>query len=414
MPLLLTIALKHLLARKRQSLVSLLGIILGVAFFLAIAALMQGSENDFIRRLVDNSPHITIEAQYRNPRLQPAERYYSGGAIELRNVKPLTETRGLRGYAQTLAYIRSLPGTQVSPVLTGQTLVNFAGLDIAITLNGMIPEEISTVSTIAQYLQQGSLAALSANPDGIIVGAELVRRMSLQMGENITVATASGQRRAFKIVGIFRTGRANYDETQAYADLSRVQALLNRANRVNSLILKLADPHQARTLAATIERQIGYKCVSWQESSEDLLNTLVIRNVILYTVVSAVLIVAAFGIYNVISTVVLEKQRDIAILKAMGFRGYEIERLFLIQGGVLGLVGCGIGLPLGSALMWALMQVTFKPPGSSQPISIPIDWGWPQFAIAAAFALLSALLAALLPARKAAHVQPVDVLRGSF
>ncbi len=414
MRLLLAIALKHLLARQRQSLVSLLGIILGVAFFLAIAALMQGSENDFIRRLVDNSPHITVEASYRNPRLQPVERHYAGGAIELRNVKPLTETRGIRGYAQALTYIRSLPGTQVSPVLAGQTLVNFAGQDIAITLNGMIPSEISTVTTIAQYLQQGSLAALSANPDGIIVGAELVRRMSLQLGENITVATASGQRRAFKIVGIFRTGRANYDETQAYADLSRVQALLNRANRVNTLIIKLTDPHQARSLASTIEQQIGYKAVSWQESSEDLLNTLVIRNVILYTVVSAVLIVAAFGIYNVISTVVLEKQRDIAILKAMGFRAHEIEHIFLIQGGVLGLVGCGLGLPLGSALMWGLMQVTFKPPGSSAPISLPMDWSWPPFAIAAAFALGSALLAALLPARKAARVQPVDVLRGSF
>jgi hypothetical protein len=94
------IALKHLLARRRQSLVSLSGIVLGVAFFLAVSSLMQGSEHDFIRRLVDNSPHITIQDEFRNPRLQPVQQLYPGGAIEIRRVKPLTETRGIRGYPQ--------------------------------------------------------------------------------------------------------------------------------------------------------------------------------------------------------------------------------------------------------------------------------------------------------------------------
>jgi lipoprotein-releasing system permease protein len=412
MRLLLAIALKHLLARKRQSIVSLLGIILGVGFFLMISSLMQGSEKDFIRRLVDNTPHITINDEYRNPRLQPVSERHKSGAVELRSVKPLTETRGIRGYEQTIDYLRTLPDLRASAVLAGPALVSFAGKDFSITLSGMIPEELENITTIENYMKEGSIASLIANPDGIIVGAELTRKLSLSYGDNITVAAPTGQVRTFKIVGIFRTGRADYDEHQAFAGLKRVQALLNRPNRANTIIIKLTNPYRAHALAAAIENRIGYKSVSWQEASEDLLSTLTIRNIIMYSVVSAVLIVAAFGIYNVISTVVMEKHRDIAILKSMGFHARDIQRIFIMQGVLLGIAGTLLGLPLGSLLMASLMQVEFKPPGALEAIHMPMDWGWMQFAIASTFAMTAAIVAAYLPARKAAHVQPVDILRG--
>lgn len=412
MHLLISIALRHLLSRKRQSIVSVLGIVLGVAFFLAISSLMQGSENDFIRRLVDNSPHITIVDEYRDARLQPAEQLYGSGALELRNVKPLAETRGIRGHAQVLTYLQSLPGVRASSVLAGQALVNFAGRDFGITLNGMKPEEIKGITTIEEYMKEGSIDDLIGNRDGIVIGSELSRKLALSRGDTISVAATSGQVRTFKILGIFRTGRADYDERQAFADLKRVQALLNRPDRANSIIIKLDNPHAAHEMAAMIERRVGYKAVSWQEMSEDILSTLTIRNIIMYTVVSAVLIVAAFGIYNVISTVVMEKFRDIAILKSMGFHSSDVHRIFLVQGLLLGLVGCLMGLPLGSALMLGLMQIRLKVPGSTELIQMPIDWSLPQFLIAAVFAMVAALTAALLPARKAAQVQPVDILRG--
>lgn len=414
MKLAVAIALKHLLARKRQSLVSLMGIVLGVAFFLAISSLMRGSENDFIRRLVNNNPHITVSDEYRDPRRQPLYDVYTKGAVEVKNVKPLTETRGIRGYEQALEYLRTFPGLRASPVLAGQALVNFAGKDVGVTLNGMIPSEITSVTTIAQYMLEGSIDDLTGNPDGIIIGAGLARKLALNKGDNISIAATTGQVRTFKILGIFRIGRSSYDESQTFADLKRVQALLNRTNRVNNLIIKLPDPYTAREVAAEIENRIGYKSVSWQESSEDIMNTLRIRNTIMFTVVSAVLVVAAFGIYNVISTVVMEKQRDIAILKSMGFHARDIRQIFLTQGFILGIAGCLMGLPLGSAFMLGLMQIRFKQPGGSEIVNMPIDWGWPQFAIAATFAMTAAVMAALLPARKAARVQPVDILRGGM
>jgi lipoprotein-releasing system permease protein len=393
--------------------VSLSGIVLGVAFFLAISSLMHGSETDFIRRLVDNSPHITVSDEYRNPRLQPVTQLFGDGAIEIRSVKPLTETRGIRHYPQIMEALRTMRHLRASPVLAGQAIITFAGKDVAVSLNGMIPSEVSDVTTIQNYMVAGSLDAMIANRDGIVVGDGLVRKLSLSLGQNVTLTAPTGQVRTFKIVGLFHTGRTTYDDTQAFADLKRVQALLLRPNRANTIILKLDDPHRAPPVAAEIERRFGYKSVSWQEASEDLMNTLEMRNIIMYTVVSAVLIVAAFGIYNVISTVVLEKQRDIAILKSIGFRARDIRRIFLIQGLLLGIIGSAAGLPLGAALMWSLMQVQLKFPGGTDPLPLPIDWNWRQFAIAAAFAIIAAVCAGLLPARKSARVQPVDILRGA-
>jgi lipoprotein-releasing system permease protein len=406
------IALKHLLARKRQSIVSLLGIVLGVAFFLCISSLMQGSERDFIRRLVDNVPHIFITDEYRNPRKQPMEERYVEGAVEIRSVKPLTETRGIRGYTQIIEYLRTIPGVQASPILGGQGVVTFAGKSVAISLDGMIPEDIKDVVTIQNYMITGSINDLISNQDGIVIGQELARTLSLTQGDNITVTAPTGQVRVFKILGTFRTGRSEYDLNHTFISLKRMQALLNRPNRANHIIIKLPDPYQAHAVAADIESRVGYKSISWQETSEDILNTLTIRNIIMYTVVSAVLIVAAFGIYNVISTVVLEKQRDIAILKSMGFEARDMQRIFVIQGVLLGIAGCMAGIPLGCVFMYSLMQVRFKPPGGTELINMPLDWSAPQFLIAILFAMAASILAAYLPARKAALVQPVDILRG--
>lgn len=412
MSLFYTIALKHILARKRQSFVSLLGIIIGVGFFLAISSLMQGSQNDFISRLIDNSPHITVHDEYRNAKEQPVEKLYPDRAIELRSVQPLPETRGIRGYKQVVEELKQRPGVRASASLSGQAILNYAGKDNAIVLNGMIPADMKDITTIEDNMKEGSVDDLISNRNGIIVGAELTRRLMLERGDNITLTASTGQVRTFKIVGIFQTGNLSYDDQQAFTDIKRVQAMMNKSNRANTIIIKMDRYENARELASEIEARTGYKSVSWQEASEDILSTLVIRNVIMYTVVSAVLLVAAFGIYNIIFTIIMEKQKDIAILKSMGFRAGDIKWIFIIQGCILGIAGVIFGLPFGCGLMWALQQITFSPPGVSEPINMPIDWSAPQFIIAGAFAFVAAVMASYLPAKKGANVLPVDILRG--
>ena len=408
----LAIAVTQLISRRRATLVSLVGIALGVAFFLAVSSLMRGSERDFIKRLVDNSPHITVSDEYRQAEKQPASVLWPDGAVEVRRVKPLTEVRGIRGHAQKLAFIEALPGLRVAPVLVGSVVLTFAGRNEGVTLNGIIPAKMKGVSTIEEKLLQGSLDALAANPNGIIIGEGLARKFGLAMNSVVNAASPAGEVRTLKVVGIFRTGNASYDEIQAFALLKRVQGLLDRADRVNRFILQLDDPYAARATAATIEARLGYKAMSWQESAEDLMSVLLVRNLIMYSVVSAILVVASFGIYNTISTIVMEKIHDIAILKSMGFHARDIRQIFLAEGLILGVLGSLCGVSLGLGLMWLLAQVEIKPPGASDVVHLPIYWGWEQYLLAAAFALTSAIGAAYLPARKAGRVQPVAILRG--
>ena len=412
MSLQLSIAVTQLISRRRPTLVSLTGIALGVAFFLAVSSLMRGSERDFIKRLIDNSPHITVSDEYRKAQRQPAAEQWPDGAVEVRRVKPLTEVRGIRGHAQKLAFVESLPGLRAAPVLMGSVVLTFAGRNEGVTLNGIIPAKMKGVSTIEEKLTQGSLEALAANPNGIVIGEGLAKKFGLSMGSVVNAASPGGEVRTLKVVGIFRTGNASYDENQTFALLKRVQGLLDRSDRVNRFIIQLDDPYAAREVAAVIERQVGYKAVSWQESAEDLMSVLLVRNLIMYSVVSAILVVASFGIYNTISTIVMEKIHDIAILKSMGFHARDIRRIFLAEGVILGALGSLFGVTLGMGLMWLLAQVEIKPPGASDLVHLPIYWGWEQYLLAVGFALVSAVGAAYLPARKAGRVQPVAILRG--
>ena len=155
MKLALDIALGHLTSRKRQTVVSLTGVILGVAFFLAVSSLMRGSEKDFLKRLVDNSPHITVSDEYRRPREQPAALRWSDGAIAISNVKPQTETRGIRGYRQKLEFVESMPGLRVAPVLYGSAVLTFAGRQEGVAISGVVPESLKGVSTIDEKIVEG-------------------------------------------------------------------------------------------------------------------------------------------------------------------------------------------------------------------------------------------------------------------
>jgi lipoprotein-releasing system permease protein len=413
MTLLLRMAWAQLLGRKRATLVALGGVVLGVAFFLAVSSLMRGSERDFLARLVDNAPHITVYDEFRHAEAQPAALRWPEAAIALPRVKPPRESRGLRGWPRLVESIRAEPGVRVAPVLTGAVVLSDAGRVRGLSLSGIEPESMRGVSTIEQKMTAGTLDSLQQEPNGIVLGAQLVEQLQLRLGSTVSLVAANGQNRVMKLVGIFRTGNNRYDEGEAFVLLSRAQALLGRENRVNRLILQLDDAQQAAVLAPRIEAQFGYKAVAWSEASQDILALLVVRNIIMYTVVSAILVVASLGIYNTLSTIALEKTRDLAILKGMGFRALELRRLFLLQGLAIGSLGAVLGLALGALLMQALGQVQVKPPGAADATAIPLYWGPEQFALAAGFALVSALAAAWLPARKAAALAPVAILRGA-
>jgi lipoprotein-releasing system permease protein len=414
MNLSLSIAAAYMRHRKRASLISILGVTIGVGAYIAIAAMMQGFQNYFVSQIIDVAPHVVMRDEFRNPPPQPAALVYGPeAAIALRGQKPKEELRGIRNHRAVLEAASALPGAAVAPALTAQALIRYGGRDLGVTLTGIRPEDEPRVSNLEKDLIAGRLDNLATTANGVIIGSGIAYRLGLQMGDRVTVVGPTGNRLTMKIAGIFNTGITNIDDGTAYALLKKVQVLQDRINVVNQIRLRLADVDTARDVAASLEGRFGYRTEGWQETNSNVFSIFRIQNIIMYSTVGMIALVAAFGIYNIISTVVTEKHRDIAILKSMGFAERAIEQVFLMQGLLVGVIGAVCGWLLGYALVEALAAIRLPMEGFARHDGLILYRSTAHYVQSGIVGTLAAVLAAVLPARKAARVQPVDIVRSA-
>jgi lipoprotein-releasing system permease protein len=414
MSLAFDIALAHVVKRKRQSLVSILGVMLGVGFFIAMASMMQGFQRDFVARVIDVQPHIVVKDEFREPPRQPADRFeIQGAAVEIVGVKPRDEPRGIRNARGVIAAIQDMPGVAVAPTLTGQAFLRYGTRDVAATLTGIDPTAERRVTNLEKDLIAGSLDALQTTANGLILGESLARKLGAATGTTLTLVSTQGVALKAKVVGVFRSGITSVDNTVAYTLLKKAQVVQDRPNVINQLRLRLVDVEQAQSIAQRIEVRFGYRAEPWQESNANVLGIFVIQNAVMYSTVGTILIVACFGIFNVVSTVVYEKTRDIAILKSMGFRERDVQRIFILQGLVVGIVGTLAGWLLGFLLVSFMGTLRFDIEGFVRSQGFILYRSPVHYAISGGFALVSSVFAAWLPSRKAARVNPVDIVRGA-
>lgn len=413
MRLILDLARGMLSRRRRQTLVSVLGVALGVAFFIAIASMMRGFQSYFIQQVIDVQPHIVIKDETRNPLPQAAETALPDGAVAINGVRPRDRVRGIRSPGEKLAVLEAIPGAAAAPILTGSALLRFGTRDVTITVTGIDPDRYRRVANLEKDMLHGRLEDLRAAANGLIIGDALAQRLGVQMGDTVVAVSPRGVSLQMKIVGIFHTGLVNLDLTAGYTLLKVNQILQDRPNVVNQIQLRLADVTRAEPLAREIEARFGDRTESWEEQNRNILTVFVIQNAIMYSVTGAILLVAAFGIYNIISTVVFEKTRDIAILKSLGFTEGDVQRLFLVQGLMTGLLGAALGCLLGQLMIEGLAQVRFQTetPAGNDRFLLVRDWR--IFAVASFFAVASAAFAAVIPARRAARLDPVQIVRGA-
>ena len=412
MRLILEIAVTHILGRGRQTLVAVLGVAVGVGFSIAMAALMQGGQDDFVEQLVNVMPHVYVNDEQRTARRQPAEELFDSVAIS--GLRPREDRRGIINPTAALSWLKGwIPG-RIAASLKTQGVIRYSAREVSAAIIGIDPETERGVSPIVEDFKQGSFDALAAGGNNIVVGDVMARRLGAGLGDTLTAVSSEGLTRNFKIVGLFHTGTTARDEGEAYVLLKNAQILSVRPNAINEIRIKLTDPNAAPAVARQVEAEIGYKSVAWQEANEAILQALVIRNVIMYTVVAAIMLVAGFGIFNIISTITHEKARDIAIMKSLGFAEADMRRLFLLEGVAIGAAGSLLGWMLGLSMVYALSLVRFELAATGQEITrLPIAWSFLHYLIAAGFALGSAAVAGYLPARKAARLNPVDIIRGA-
>jgi len=413
MILVVDIARTHVRNRLRQTVLSVAGVTTGVAFTIAMASLMQGSQRDFVDRIIDTTPHVTVRDEYREPPLQPAERVFAGGAVALVGLKPKEELRGIRNPMPKVATLDAVPGVRAAPTLRGQVVMRYGGRDVATALVGIEPRRERRVSNIEEDMVEGNLDALYGTANGVILGRGLASKLGARLGSTLIVSSPAEVLLRMKVVGLFHTGVIQLDDGTAYALLKKVQVLLDRPNVVNEIRLRLHDVTQARAVAERAERRFGYRAESWDEANAGVLEVFAIRNVIMYTVVGGILVVAAFGIFNIVSTITYEKARDIAILKSLGFTEGDIRTIFLLEGLLMGGAGTLLGWLAGYGLCRALGTVEFEVKGFTEMTGLPIIYEPIHYIIAGAAALGAAAIAGYLPARRAAKMDPVNIIRGA-
>lgn len=410
MSLVLDIAWTHVRSRARQTLVAVAGVATGVGFSIMMAALMEGSQDDFMRQLIDALPHIAISDERRQAPHQPAEEVYA--ATKIYGLTPEERRRGIKNPLAIMAAIESWVPGAIAPSVKTQAILRYAGRDVGASVLGIDPHREPKVSALPKQMRQGTLASLFRASNAIILGSRLAEKIGARVGASITVQTGEGVQISAQVVGLFHSGVRQVDEATAYVLVKTGQVLARQTGLVNELRLRVADAMAAREIAGRIERETGYKAVSWQEAHEDLLSAFTIRNVIMFTVVGAILLVASFGTYNIISTITHEKARDIAIMKSLGLPEATVRRIFVLEAVLIGLLGGLIGWMLGYLLCLGLGSVEIKSP-FMDATRLPIAWSPLHYAIAAAVAVASSVAAGYFPARKAARVHPVEIIRGA-
>ncbi len=405
-----TIAMTHVRHRLRQTIVALAGVAVGVGFSIMMAALMVGSQDDFTRQLIDAMPHITVFDEHRLATAQPAEAAFD--VAEIHGLRPELRRRGIKNPLATMASLEGwLPGT-VAPSAKTQGIIKYAGRDVGVAVIGIDPAREARVSKLPSQMRQGTLASLYRATNAIILGDRLAEKIGARLGAKLTVQASDGGRVSAQVVGLFRSGSRSVDEGTAYVLLKTAQILAGQTGLVNELRLRVADPLAARDVAARVERETGYKSVAWQEANEDLLSSFIVRNLIMYTVVGAILLVASFGTFNIISTITHEKTRDIAIMKSLGLDRGTVQTIFVLEALLIGFAGVVAGWLLGYVLTMLLGRVEIHSP-FMDATHLPVVYSAVHYLLAAAVALVSSLVAGYFPARKASALQPMDVIRGA-
>jgi lipoprotein-releasing system permease protein len=326
---------------------------------------------------------------------------------------PADRREGIKNPNTVVASIESwLPGA-ISPSEQTTALIHYVGGHVGVTVTGIDPRRELKVSRLASQMQQGQVDDLFRASNAIIVGEALAQKIGAQVRSTVTISVGEAHSLAATVVGIFRSGVHQIDDTQVFTLLRTAQVLSGQPGGINQLRLRLDDAVAAKDVAGRIEAQTGYKSVSWQEANANLLSAFTVRAFVMLTVMAAMLFTSCFATYNIISTITHEKRHDIAIMKSLGMREAFVRGIFIVEAAIMGAVGIMAGWGLGYLLCYGLSRITFFNPLSGEIINVPIYWTPTHYAAVGALSLIACAAAAFFPARKATRVHPVEIIRGA-
>jgi lipoprotein-releasing system permease protein len=418
LPVNLSVARTHLRTRKKQTVVAMLGVTFGIAMFILIVSFMKGMNDFFSDLLLAAIPdiHLYNDVTTDYSRSVAGDYFKEAGAlVVVQHPKPKQVALNLKNAPAMLADLGRNPAVAaVSPLLGTQVFYNYGPVQINGYLGGVNILEEDKLFRISEKMTAGAIENLLTSSNGILLGWALARKLNAGPGDLVSITTPAGSTMRFRVVGIFQFGIGAVDNVKSYVNLTSVQQLLGK-NRdyITDINIKLKDNKQAPVEAAMLRKKYNYKVEDWQTANASMAAGNLIRDVFAYVISVTLLLVAGFGIYNIMNMTIANKMKDIAILKAQGFDRHDILQIFLSQSLVIGVLGAFSGILLGFLLSYALTKVPFPTDESFNLVhSFPVVFRLSHYVFGIFFGLITTLLAGLMPAIKASKVDPVTILRG--
>lgn len=394
----LTIALKFLRQGLTQTLLILIGIGVGVSVIVFITTLILGLQSNIIDRTLGTQSHIRVEPPHEKNAIVPAPDGTLALRLEDRRAQRL---RSINNWIQVLDVLDALPEvTAVSPVIAGPAFARRAEVIKSVSLVGVDPMRYERIVPVSKDIIAGEFRVGAGNA---VIGKLLADDLGLEVGSKLRLETGADRYSVVTVTGIFEFGVRELDLRYVYLDLKLTQSLLDLSGGVTLIDVTVQDLFEADVTAGRIARLTGLKSESWIQSNAQIMNALSSQRISTSTISFFVAISVAFGIASVLAITVTQRTREIGILRAMGARQKQVLRIFLVQGGLLALVGSVFGAMIGYGLVWGFN--TFGP----KLFYIPLPPGLIPVALVLAF--VTGVLAAMVPAWRASRMNPVEAIR---
>jgi lipoprotein-releasing system permease protein len=404
------IAVRFLTAKRRAMLMSLAGIVFGVGFFVVTQAQTSGFEQFFIRTILGTNGAIRIE-----DRIQTTLRTMSSDGSTftiahpdtLRYVEGIEEPELLRRAVLQFENVAA-----VSDVLTGAVLVRSSMRSDSARVYGVHLDDHLAVSDLGSQIVFGALNDFRINPAGVLVGRVLAHRLGINVGDSI-VLEAHGQLRRYRVSAIYETGVSDIDKVRIYMHMQECRSLLQKATGASFLQIALFDRDRAPADARHMQEALGHSAKSWQERERTWLEVFRALRVSSALTVSTIILISGLGMFNTLAMIVMEKTKEIAILRSMGYTRRDISRIFLWQGAIVLVAGVILGWIMGAAVTYGVSQLPIRIRGIFSTDTFVVAWSLWHYLAAALTAIVMVMAASLIPARRAARLEPGDVIRGT-
>lgn len=407
LPVNIEIAITHVLKGLRQTLVAAFGVALGVAIYLFMNSLNIGF-NRFSEELIfQSSAHLKIYSE--DEMSAPLLNTDSSNLNIIINPQITTLTKTLVNPEELLQTVKKEPYiTNAIAQIDYTVFYNRGKTQIQGAGTGVNMMEYNEMFDTEQYIVAGNISDLQSNINGVIIGSEIAEKLNLNLGDNISMSSSYGITKVLRIVGIFTFGNKQIDGSRSYVNTTTAQQFLKEGpTYVNTIYANTINEYKAEGYARQLQTLTDYTVEDWKTTKKDILSQSKMRETMMGSISTAVLVLAGFIIYNLLSSTISQKIDDIAILKATGFSSKDVIKIFILEAVIMGIIGTVIGLLLGSVLIFILSGVHMGEPTGY----FPIDYEFRMYVQSFLVGLVMTLLAGYLPARQASKVDPVEIFR---